>query len=38
MSGQRLHNLETINRSMGGNRDERVGVIGGTDDFSNSYL
>ena len=36
MSGQRLHNLETINRSMGGNRHGRVGVIGGNDDFSNS--
>jgi hypothetical protein len=36
MSGQRLQNLETINRSMRGNRHGRVGVIGGNDDFSNS--
>ena len=36
MSGQSLHNLETINRPMGGNRAELVGVIGGNQDFSTS--
>lgn len=36
MSGQSLHNLETINRPMGGNRHALVGLIDGNQAFSNS--